>query len=214
MIDATEWILGALAIVLGGAAFAVGGQVIREAWRGVFRTSRSAAWKPVTRGDRPGADIAPRLLRGIAGFEAVKGLLALAAVLGLLGLVHHDLHRAAATLIGHIGLRPGDHYPAVALGELDKWLAADRRPLLLAAAGYIVLRFTEAYGLWHARPWGERLGAWSGALYLPFEWQHLIHRPGAVPALVLLANLAVVGFLVWRLRSRVNATAPRQGALR
>lgn len=37
MLDATEWILGALVIVLGGAAFAVGGQVIREAWRSGFK---------------------------------------------------------------------------------------------------------------------------------------------------------------------------------
>jgi uncharacterized membrane protein (DUF2068 family) len=131
-------------------------------------------------------DGATRMLRGIAGFEAIKGVVALAVVLGLLGLLHHDLHHAAATL----------------------------GPLLLAATGYIVLRFTEAYGLWHARPWGERLGAWSGALYLPFEGQHLIHRPGALSALVLFTNLALVAFLVWRLRCRVRARHPRDAAIR
>lgn len=157
---------------------------------------------------------ASRMLRGIAGFEAIKGVVALAAVLGLLGLLHHDLHHAAATLIGHIGLRPGGHCPSLALAQLDQWLAADRGPLLLAAAGYIALRFTEAYGLWHARPWGERLGAWSGALYLPFEGQHLIHRPGALSAMVLFTNLAVVGFLVWRLRCRVRARHPCDAAIR
>jgi uncharacterized membrane protein (DUF2068 family) len=155
---------------------------------------------------RHSADGTKRLLRGIASFEALKGLLALAAALGLLGLVHHDLRQAAAALIGHIGLRPGGQYPAMVLGEIDRWLAADRVSLLLAAGGYVVLRFTEAYGLWHARPWGEKLGALSGALYVPFELQHLVHRPSALTVAVLAANVAVVGFLVWRLRRR--ATAP------
>lgn len=41
MIDAAEWILGALLIVLGGAAFAVGGQVIRDAWRNGFKAGPS-----------------------------------------------------------------------------------------------------------------------------------------------------------------------------
>jgi hypothetical protein len=40
MIDAIEWVLGTLAIVLAGAAFAMGGQVIREAWRGAFKAAR------------------------------------------------------------------------------------------------------------------------------------------------------------------------------
>ncbi|MEO8278272.1 MAG: hypothetical protein ABI564_01200 [Ideonella sp.] len=43
MNDMTELLLGALAIVLGCAALAVGGQVIRDAWRGVFRKSRPRA---------------------------------------------------------------------------------------------------------------------------------------------------------------------------
>jgi uncharacterized membrane protein (DUF2068 family) len=152
------------------------------------------------------ADGTKRLLRGIASFEALKGLLALIAALGLLGLVHHDLHQAVAALIGHIGLRPGGEYPAMVLGQIDRWLAADRIPLLLAAGCYVVVRFTEAYGLWHARPWGEKLGALSGALYVPFELQHLIHRPSALAVAVLATNVAVVGFLVWRLRRR--STAP------
>jgi uncharacterized membrane protein (DUF2068 family) len=150
-----------------------------------------------------------RLLRGIAAFEAFKGVVALAAALGLLGFIHHDLRQAATALIGHIGLRPGDHYPALALGELDRWRNADLWPVLLTIAAYVALRFTEAYGLWRDRTWGEQLGAWAGALYVPFELWHMIHRPSAVTAAVLLANLAVVGFLAWRLRRRRLAQADR-----
>jgi uncharacterized membrane protein (DUF2068 family) len=143
-----------------------------------------------------------RALRAIAAFEVLKGLLALAAVLGLLSLMHHDLHHIAAALIGHVGLDPGGHYPALALDELDKLLATDRRTLLLAALAYVGLRWLEAFGLWRERPWGEWLGAVSGALYLPFELRHFAHRPALATAAVMAANVAVVGFLLWRLRQR------------
>lgn len=36
MNDITEIILGGLAVVLAGAALAVGGQVLRDAWKGAF----------------------------------------------------------------------------------------------------------------------------------------------------------------------------------
>lgn len=143
-----------------------------------------------------------RALRAIAGFEALKGVVALAASLGFLSLVHHDLHHIAAALIGHVGLDPGGHYPAVILDDIDRLLGADLRSLLLAAFAYVLVRFVEAYGLWHQRPWGEWLGALSGALYVPFEFRHLAHHPTLTTAVVMAANIAVVGFLVWQLRLR------------
>lgn len=138
-------------------------------------------------------------LRVIAGFEAFKGLLALAAGLGLLSLLHHDLHHLALSLIGHLGLDPGAPYPALILRDVDKLLTADLAPLLFVAGGYVTVRFFEAYGLWHQRTWGEWLGALSGALYLPFELRHMILQPTFATAAVIATNLAVVGFLAWLL---------------
>ncbi len=143
-----------------------------------------------------------RALRAIAAFEALKGVLALAASLGFLSLLHQDLHHMAASLIGHIGLDPDGHYPAMVLSDIDQLRGADLKPLLVAAFAYVSVRFLEAFGLWNDRPWGEWLGALSGALYVPFEFRHLVIHPTAATALVIVANLAVVGFLAWRLRQR------------
>ena len=148
-----------------------------------------------------------RALRTIAGFEVLKGLLAVALVLGLSDLLHHDAHAIAVSLMGHVGLKPGGHYPAMALRDLDQLLALQPRTLLLIAGGYALLRFTEAYGLWSDRRWGEWLGALSGAAYLSFEGRHLIRSPSLASALVVAANVTVVGFLVWRLwRQRRKAS--------
>ena len=147
-------------------------------------------------------------LRAIAAFEALKGVLALAASLGFLGLMHHDLHQLAAALIGHIGLDPGDHYPALVLSNIDQLRNADLTPLLLAAFAYVLVRFIEAFGLWHGRPWAAWLGALSGGVYIPFELRHLLRSPTAASAVVIVVNLAVVGFLAWRLWRRRHARAP------
>jgi uncharacterized membrane protein (DUF2068 family) len=151
-----------------------------------------------------------RAMRSIALFEAIKGVLVIAATLGLFGLLHHDLHHLAAALIGHFGLSPGDHYPAELLHYADLVEDTDRRTLAILAIAYVTVRFSEAYGLWHERIWGQWLAALSGALYVPFEAQHLIYRPTVASAAVLLANLAIVAYLalqLWRERRTGQAQA-------
>ena len=140
-----------------------------------------------------------RALRVIATFEAFKGLLALAATLGLLGLLQRDLHHLAATLIGHVGLDPGGRYPTLLQHYVDLLYDANLRTLLLGAGLYVVVRLAEAWGLWFGHSWGEWLGALSGALYVPFELRHLLHAPGVAGAGVLALNLALVAFLGWEL---------------
>jgi uncharacterized membrane protein (DUF2068 family) len=148
-----------------------------------------------------------RALRAIALFEAVKGVVAVAAGLGFLSLLHHDLHHMAAALIGHIGLDPGAHYPALVLHDIDRLLGADLGSLVLTVCAYALVRFTEAWGLWRERGWGEWLGATSGALYLPLEMRHMIHQPTVATAFVIAINLAVVAFLAWRLWHRRDTAA-------
>ena len=140
-----------------------------------------------------------RALRTIAIFEAIKGATALAASLGLLSLLHRDLHQLAEVLISHFGLQPGAHYPSLILHEAEVLQDANLRSLVLLAAGYVLLRFFEAYGLWFERTWGQWLGALSGALYVPFELRHLFYRPSVAGVAVLTVNLLVIGFLAWQL---------------
>ena len=133
-----------------------------------------------------------RALRTIAVFEAVKGVVAIAASLGLLRLLHHDLHRLAVDLIGHLGLDPADRYPSMVLQYADVLANTNVLWLLLLATGYVLLRGFEAYGLWHERAWGEWLGALSGALYVPFELHHFMHKPHWTGAAVLGLNLSLI----------------------
>lgn len=153
-----------------------------------------------------------RALHAIAMFEAVKGLVALAAGLGLLGLLHYDVHRLALALLWHFRLDPEMHYPELLLHYADLLGAINLRTLAPVAIAYIAVRWLEAYGLWHEKAWAEWLAALSGALYIPLEVAHLVHRPSLINAGVLLANVGIVCFMAFQLWRRIRASHPPQPA--
>lgn len=152
-----------------------------------------------------------RAMRAIALFEAAKGLAAFAALAGLLDLLHHDVRRLAIELIGRFGLNPEARFPSLLLHYADRLPDANVTHVLALGVGYIAIRLGEAYGLWHDHAWGELLGALSGALYVPFEVTHLVHRPSLVGAAVLAGNVFLVVFLTLQLirRRRKLPAAPR-----
>jgi len=112
------------------------------------------------------------------------------------------LRHLALALVGHFGLDPTQHFPALLLQYVDQVNSTPLRSVVLLGGGYITIRLVEAYGLWFDRSWGEWVAALSGALYVPFEVQHLIHRATIINALVLLFNLGVVGYMLYRLYER------------
>jgi uncharacterized membrane protein (DUF2068 family) len=143
-----------------------------------------------------------RALRGIALFEAIKGLAALLVGIGLLELLHHDLRRLVLELVGHFGLDASQPFPALMLDYADLLNHTPLATLELLLGAYLALRLTEAYGLWRQQAWAQWLGALSGGLYMPFELRHLWHAPSSLSALVLAANALIVAFLVGQLLRR------------
>jgi uncharacterized membrane protein (DUF2068 family) len=144
-------------------------------------------------------------VRGVAIFEAFKGLLVLVAATGLLSLVHQDVYAVAIRLLEHTHLNPAAKYPQIFLDAASH--LQDSRLLLLAvgAAAYSALRFVEAYGLLAGRSWAELLAAGSGAIYLPFEAIAFWHRSTPLHAVVLIANALVVAIMVQALLRRREA---------
>lgn len=148
---------------------------------------------------RPSARAA---LRTIAVFEATKGLAAIAALLGWLALMHHDVHRLALEWIGHFGLDPQSHFPELLLHSVDALNVTPVRTTVLLGSAYAALRWLEAGGLWFDRAWGEWIGALGSGVYVPFELVHLRHSPAWQGAVVVCFNVALVLFLCWRLWQR------------
>ena len=153
-------------------------------------------------------------VRGVAIFEALKGVAALLGLLGLLSLLKHDLHHLVLEWIGHVGLSPQQHFPALLVEAVDRVNATPVHTLVLLGSAYIAMRWLEAWGLWRDRAWGEWLGVLSCGLYVPMEALHLWHAPHWQGAAVLLLNLAFMAVLALRLQQRRAAPAPIPGLAR
>ena len=136
-------------------------------------------------------------LRIVAVFEGAKGLIVLAAGMGLFGLVHHDVQAAAEWLVRHfLHLNPVSHYPRVFIEAARRLDDAHLRMLAAAALVYSVVRFTEGYGLWRERRWAAWFGAVSGGIYLPLEIYNLWERITWPRVTILVVNTVVVLYLV------------------
>ena len=143
-----------------------------------------------------------RTLRGVAIFEAAKGLLVLLGGIGLFELIHRDVQQIAEQLIAHTHLNPASSYPRIFLDFASK--VTDGKLLALAslALAYALIRLAEAYGLWFERRWAQWLGAVSGGIYVPIEIYELFHQASTIKFIALVANLTIVVFLGWRLAKK------------
>jgi uncharacterized membrane protein (DUF2068 family) len=145
-------------------------------------------------------------LRVVGTVEAAKGLAVLAAVAGLIDLVHQDAISSTTELIERLGMGLGIRRLTILLRYADILKNTDLCWLLFLAIAYVALRFIEAYGLWENLIWAEWLGALSGAIYIPFEIYDLLRQPSPPAGLVLIGNVIVVSFLAFQLWRRRGET--------
>jgi uncharacterized membrane protein (DUF2068 family) len=152
-----------------------------------------------------------RGLRVVAVFEGAKGALVLATGFGLLAFLHGGLHDAAEELVRDIHLNPARHYPRIFLDAAAHVTDTQLWLLALSAILYAIVRFTEAFGLWHRKRWAEWFGALSGGIYIPFELFEVAHRLSWVRLTVLGVNTAIVAYLVHELAT--HGRSPRNPPL-
>ena len=83
----------------------------------------------------------------------------------------------------------------------------------LLALFYTAVLFTEGIGVYMEQRWAELLMIFATAALIPLEIRHLLHRPGLVGALILLANCFIVWFLysvLKRDKASAHVAQPRE----
>lgn len=158
---------------------------------------------------------APLGLKTVAIFEIVKGVIILVVGMGLLSLVHHDVQADAERILHSLRLDPAWHYSKIFIEASARLTDTRLRLIAFAALGYALIRFVEAYGLWHELHWAEWFAVISAAIYLPVEIYHFSRRPDFVRAALFFFNLLIVIYLARILannhRKKMQEKAAQQG---
>jgi uncharacterized membrane protein (DUF2068 family) len=78
--------------------------------------------------------------------------------------------------------------------------------------GYAAIFAVEGIGLWMEKRWAEWLTTIITASLIPLEGWEFFFRPTIGKVLILLANMAVVGYLIWHVRSKSKREASQPSA--
>ena len=136
----------------------------------------------------------------IAAFKLIKGLALLALAIGALKLLHKDVAVEVAQWIDILRVDPHNHCIQEALSKLGMVDDRKLKALSIGTFFYSALFLTEGVGLALRKRWAEYLTIVSTASLLPLEVYELVKSLDMAKVLVLLANIAVVVYLVIEVR--------------
>jgi uncharacterized membrane protein (DUF2068 family) len=138
------------------------------------------------------------MLAVIAAFRFLKAVVLVAAAVGALRLLDHDAASRAQEWLAALPFVA--HHPSVERAASKVTGASHTRLEIAASVGlaYAVLFTVEAVGLWLQRVWAEYLTIVATTSFIPFEVYELTRRFTPIRLGALVANVAIVGYLVAR----------------
>ena len=144
------------------------------------------------------------LIRLIAGFKLLKGVMLLAVAIGALKLLNESVEGQVRGWLAVLWLDPDNHYIHSVLRKLA---GLDNRKLEEISAGsffYSAILSTEGVGLLLGKRWAEYFTIIATGSFIPLEVYELIKKVSIGKVAVLVVNVAVVGYLVVRVRQKAN----------
>jgi uncharacterized membrane protein (DUF2068 family) len=144
-----------------------------------------------------------RLIALIACFRLAKAVLLIAAGIAALELVRPDVSSRFAAWADHLPLAAGHQAVTDAVAKLISASPSKKEIAAVAAFAYAALFTVEGIGLWLERVWAEYLTIIATTSFIPFEIYELMKRVTALRGAVLVANIAIVIYLIYiRVTSR------------
>jgi uncharacterized membrane protein (DUF2068 family) len=145
--------------------------------------------------------VANRVIRVIALFKLLKSVLLIAVGMSALHLLHKDVASVVEHWVKLLGLDPGNRYVDRALQRVSNLTPAKIKTLGVGSFIYAGLFLTEGIGLWLVKRWAEWFSAIITSSLVPVEVYEIYLHPSPIKCLVLIVNIAVVGYLVYRIRT-------------
>ena len=143
-----------------------------------------------------------RTLLLIALFKLIKGLLLIVVGIGALKLMHRDLADTVMHWVDVLRVDPDNRFIHAALARI---LSISPKQLKVTSAGtfvYAALLLTEGTGLLLRRRWAEYFTIITTAGLIPLEIYEISRHVSTAKAVVLAVNVAIVVYLVARVRRK------------
>jgi uncharacterized membrane protein (DUF2068 family) len=139
-------------------------------------------------------------LRLIAVFKLVKASLLIAVAVGIFKLLHRDVADVVEHWVEVLKLDPNNHFIDAVLEKASDISPDKIKELGLGSLFYAGLFLTEGTGLWFEKRWAEWLTVIITSSLVPIEIYSIHRHPTWIKIAALSINLAIVAYLVYRIR--------------
>ena len=133
-------------------------------------------------------------------FKLLKGLLLLFAGLGAVALLHHDLGDVVLEVVDAARVDPDNRYVHAALERILNVTPKQLKEISAGTFIYSGLLLTEGIGLVMRKHWAEWFTVITTGGLIPLEVWELLRRVTVVRIAVLVINVAIVVYLIWRIQ--------------
>ncbi|HEV3421667.1 MAG TPA: DUF2127 domain-containing protein [Candidatus Acidoferrum sp.] len=141
-----------------------------------------------------------RVVRLIALFKLLKTVLLIAVGVAALKLLHTDIASMVEGWARMLGVDQNSRFVGRALSAAAALTPSRVRDLVVGSFFYAGLFLTEGIGLWLLKRWAMWFTVIITGSFLPVEIYELARHPGSGKVLVMVANLALVWYLIRRIR--------------
>ena len=157
--------------------------------------ARRTSARKLTAKEPPAAGL---LLIGL--FKLLKGLLLVAVGVGALKLLHKDVAAVIDHWVQLLRVDPDNRFIHRLLLKVISVSPRQLKELSVGTFFYASLLLTEGVGLLMRRRWAEYFTVITTAVFIPLEVYELVHKLTPVRIAITLLNVAIVWYLVRRIR--------------
>ena len=147
----------------------------------------------------------------VAAYKLLGAVLLFAAGVGVFKLQKRDVGEGLEHWIARLGLDPHGHYLQVAVSRLSGVPRSRLKAIGFGTFFYAALSTVEGVGLLLRKRWAGFLTVFATASLLPVEVWELTRKFSAIRVAVLAVNIAIVIYLIWKLREERRAEAVTPG---
>jgi len=149
------------------------------------------------------------VLRAIAVFKFVKAAFVIATGFGLLNFYHPVVTKLLSRFAHDLPYLYEQRLVQDAITFLSGMTLRRRQIIAAATFMYAGLFLVEGVGLWLGLVWAEVLTIVATSSLIPVEIFELVRHTTISRAVVLIANVAIAAYLVWRLRRELASHRAR-----